>query len=96
MDKIEAKIATIQETINQYKSCRIELENMLKNLNSGIEFLKQNWEGKAQKSFFEMCYPTFNDSLTKHIKLISFFETELDKYNIQLNSIIAELKRNIS
>lgn len=96
MDKIEAKITLIQETINQYKACRTELENMLTNLNSGIDYLKLSWEGQAQKSFFEKCYPQFKDSLNKHIKLISFFENELNKYNGQLKNLIKELKRQIA
>ena len=96
MDKIEAKINTIQNTVSEYKACRIELENMLKELDSGIQYLKQNWEGQAKASFFNVCYPQFSDGINKHIKLIAFFEKELDNYCQKLTGLSNELKRNIS
>lgn len=95
MDKIEIDISKIRDTVTLYKSCRTELEEMLKDLNTSIENLKANWEGEAQKSFFENHFPTFSDSVAKHIKMIAFLEGELQSTANDFQDLDRELRAKL-
>ena len=96
MDRIEINISKIADTVALYRNCRTQLEGMVKDLNASVEGLKGRWEGEAQKSFFENHFPTFLESINKHIGMIAFLEKELQTTGDEFRNLERELKLNLS
>ena len=95
-NKIEVNITKLRETSAAYNNCKVELEDMLKDLSTSMDNLKAHWEGEAQKSYFENAFPQFTDSMNKHISMVAFLEKELTDTADKFESLDSELRSKLA
>ncbi|MCR3760845.1 WXG100 family type VII secretion target [Clostridium felsineum] len=94
---IKINMEALQSAINEYKNCKTTLENLLKELESGLKALESTeWKGKAKEAFVNAQFPDFKDGMQKHCEMIGELIKELQATSSEFQKLDNDLKSDFS
>ncbi|KHD34599.1 hypothetical protein NL50_16350 [Clostridium acetobutylicum] len=90
---IKINMETLQSAINEYKNCKTTLENLLKELESGLKALEgTEWKGEAKEAFVNSQFPDFKEGMQRHCNMIGELIKELQETAKEFTKLDNELK----